>query len=163
MKGALRKMNKIIYLDIDGVLNSDDFAKFCLEEEGYNPFIEDELDPRAIKNLKYIIDETGAKIILSSSWRWESDARDAVHKQLKMFNLDFIDTTTMEIGRCKSRTMEIEAHLQDHPEIKNYVILDDDEIESPLNERHVKTTFKFGLTREKAEQAINILNGVNNG
>ncbi len=152
-------MNKIIYLDIDGVLNSDDFAKFCLEEEGFDPFDVDALDPRAIKNLKYIVEETGAQIVLSSSWRWEDVAKTAVRTQLKDFGLIFIDTTTMKINRCKSRTMEIETHLEEHPEIKRYVILDDTDIEPPLERYQIKTIFKTGLTRKDAEKAIKILNG----
>ena len=68
----------IILLDVDGVLNSNEFAKHCLEEEGYDPFDCDDLDPRAIRNLKRIVEETSASIILSSSWRWEPVALDAV-------------------------------------------------------------------------------------
>ena len=68
----------VVFVDCDGVLNSDEFAKHCLEEEGYDPFDCDDLDPRAIRNLKRIVDETSASIVLSSSWRWDEKALDAV-------------------------------------------------------------------------------------
>lgn len=51
---------KVIFLDIDGVM----------KEEDYNAEFKDECFAR----LKRIVDETGAEIILSSSWRiyyWE--------------------------------------------------------------------------------------------
>lgn len=148
---------KVIYLDIDGVLNSDDFAAFCLKEEGYDPFDLDELDPRAIKNLKYIVENTGASIVLSSSWRWDKDAFTKVKQQLKVFDLEVKDTTIMELWTTMSRTAEIKRHLAEHPEIENYVILDDANIEEPLTSHWARCLFKNGLTRKVAEEAIKIL------
>lgn len=50
---------KIIFLNIDGVLNDD----------GYNRSKGIYVDPEMVKNLAYIIRNTGADVILSSSWR----------------------------------------------------------------------------------------------
>ena len=142
---------------IDGVLNSDEFAKHCLETEGYDPFDCDDLDPRALRNLKYIVEETDAKIVLSSSWRWDEKALAAVKKQLKSYNLELFDTTIMDIMSTMSRTAEIQHYLNEHPSITKYVILDDDEIKEPLKTHWVRCLFKNGLTRKLAEQAIEIL------
>ena len=49
---------KVIFLDIDGVLNSN-----CSTE----PTIAEDM----VKRLAYIVDKTGAFIVLSSSWRYE--------------------------------------------------------------------------------------------
>ncbi len=59
---------KIIFLDIDGVLNSDEyFDKISnLDIQG----IEQEIDIEKVKLLKEAINETGAKVVLSSSWRY---------------------------------------------------------------------------------------------
>lgn len=138
-------------------MNSDEFAKHCLETEGYDPFDCDDLDPRALRNLKYIIEETDAKIVLSSSWRWDEKALDAVKKQLKSYNLELFDTTIMDIMSTLSRTAEIQLYLKEHPFITNYVILDDDEIKEPLKQNWVRCLFKNGLTKKLAEQAIEIL------
>lgn len=158
----LERMIKIpiktaIYLDIDGVLNSDEFAKHCLEEEGYDPFDCDDLDPRAIRNLKHIVDNTGASIILSSSWRWDSKAFEAIKKHLKVFALEIADTTIMEPLTTMSRTKEIEQHLQNNPSITKYVILDDANIEEPLTAHWARCFFKNGLTKQVADKAIEIL------
>ena len=131
-----------------------------LEEDNVDIFQEDILDERAICQLRRIVETTGAEIILSSSWRWYKDQRNTVHKQLKRKNIDFIDTTPIEITIKMSRADEINAWLEKHPEIDNYVILDDEEIKDiKLIPHLVRTTFKHGLTRDKAEQAIKILKG----
>ena len=54
------KNSKIIFLDIDGVLNvigqgHDEFGQI------FHKHFED--------NLRWVIDKTGAKIVISSSWR----------------------------------------------------------------------------------------------
>lgn len=59
-----RNMNKYIFLDIDGVLNSMDWFKENRETSDYT-----EIDPEKVKLLKEIVDKTGAEIILSSTWR----------------------------------------------------------------------------------------------
>lgn len=64
---------KIIFLDIDGVLNSQDwyvYRRDAVEMDSINaqyPFYE--FDPRAVGRLNRIIKETHAKIVVSSSWR----------------------------------------------------------------------------------------------
>ena len=60
---------KVIFLDVDGVLNSDRTARRT--QSGYT-FV----DNRQMKNLKHIINMTGAKVVLSSDWRYDRDDRD---------------------------------------------------------------------------------------
>ena len=146
-----------VFVDVDGVLNSDEFAKYCLEEEGYDPFDCDDLDPRALRNLKRIVDETGASIILSSSWRWDEVALKAVKNHLKTFGMELEDTTIMDVMKTLSRTDEIKLYLDEHPSITKYVILDDAEIKEPLADRWVRCLFKNGLTKKLADEAIEIL------
>lgn len=131
-----------------------------LTEDNVDIFMENMLDPRAIVQLKKIVEATKADIVLSSSWRWYEEERNEVHRQLKDKGIDFKDTTSCQTDITKHRGQEIQDYLNEHPEIENFVILDDDDLKIPeLLPHHVKTTFKYGLTREKAEQAIKILNG----
>lgn len=53
---------KVIFLDVDGVLNSDRTVR---KTQGGYTFV----DNRQMKNLKHIINMTGAKVVLSSDWR----------------------------------------------------------------------------------------------
>jgi hypothetical protein len=51
---------KIIFLDIDGVLNNSKWLK----ENKNNP-----IDPAAVNRINVIMQKTDAKIVISSSWR----------------------------------------------------------------------------------------------
>ena len=130
------------------------------EEDNIDIFQEDILDVRAICQLRRIVETTNAEIVLSSSWRWYKEEKETIHKQLQAKNIDFIDITPTEISFKMDKTSEINAWLNNHSEIENFVILDDEQIkDEKLIPHWVKTTFKHGLTREKAEQAINVLKG----
>ena len=66
------KVDKIIFLDIDGVLNSQELAEkhYKMLKAGTVPDgVNDLCDPEATDRLIKALDGTGAKIVLSSSWR----------------------------------------------------------------------------------------------
>ncbi|MBP3534398.1 MAG: hypothetical protein J6J53_00140 [Muribaculaceae bacterium] len=66
---------KLIFLDIDGVLNSYKFLQ-NLPEDSFG------IDNTRLPILKRITDSTDAKIVLSSSWRknWDSDLHGPRHQ-----------------------------------------------------------------------------------
>lgn len=131
-----------------------------LREENVDIFQEDMLDPRAIAQLKKIVEATDASIILSSSWRWNREGKNAVRRQLREKGLDFIGTTPCRLDIPLCRDNEIAVWLKEHPEVESFIILDDNEMNSlALKPFQVKTDFKDGLTREKAEEAILMLKG----
>ena len=66
-------MMKVIFLDIDGVLNSDEY--FDKIENLNVQGIEREIDVNKIKLLKRAVDETKAKVVLTSSWRYTKKAK----------------------------------------------------------------------------------------
>ena len=171
-------MKKVIFLDVDGVLNSD---RTLYEDIS----LEDDL----ISNLKEIINKTGAKIILSSSWRLSTDAITTLMDKLDKFglaisgmtcdgvDLDWLekyefDTTkkyldtkfdydeNKQIKITHDRGAEIFKWLHDHDDCA-YVILDDEieDIKPYFNESViVKTSYKTGLTKEDVKKAVQILN-----
>ena len=53
---------KVIFLDVDGVLNSDEFFE--------NNTDDSYIDIKAVKLVKKAIEETGAKVVVSSSFRY---------------------------------------------------------------------------------------------
>ena len=171
-------MKKVIFLDIDGVLNSN---RTLYEDIS----LEDDL----ILNLKELIDKTGAKIILSSSWRLSTEAISELMDKLDKFglvisgmtcdgvDLDWLekyefDTTkkyldtkfdydeNRQIKITHDRGAEIFKWLHDHDDCA-YVILDDEieDIKPYFNESViVKTSYKTGLTKEDVKKAVQILN-----
>lgn len=60
---------KLIFLDIDGVLNHDDFYRRKFDEGFKTVGHDDDICPVSVGFLNRLTDETGAKIVLSSTWR----------------------------------------------------------------------------------------------
>ena len=168
---------KVIFLDIDGVLNSE------------NSLMEDDsLEEDLILNLKEIIKNTKAEIILSSSWRvlfnslrrlMDRLGKVGLHisgltpdgvswKWIENQNLKpsakYRDTYTNWEGKkidiTTDRGAEIFKWLSDHKEVETFVILDDEDfdIKNYFPNELIKTNFKTGLSKEDVKKAINILN-----
>ena len=161
-------MNKYIFLDIDGVLNSMDWFKQNKHVKGY---MEISLDK--VEMLKEIVDCTGAQIILSSTWRSlaahddkpEHEMYTYLKTSLKKFGLSISDHTPC---MQQNRPQEIKAWLENNiNEGDRYVSLDDDYSydaykECGIDKCLVKTSFyepNGGLRKEHVEKAISILNG----
>lgn len=147
---------KVIFLDVDGVLNSDRTVRKT--QSGYT-FV----DNRQMKNLKHIINMTGAKVVLSSDWRYDRDD--------PRYNGDYLELEaellkygvrlygfTPELPSCH-RGMEIDCWLKEHSEVGDFVILDDRTDIEPNKDHWVQTVMRRGLGVEEAESAIRILNG----
>lgn len=162
---------KIIFLDIDGVLNSDNWFQ-TLEDRGESlESLESDFDPEAVKNLQHIIDKTGAKIVLSSCWRLTK----TVEELQKLFNkigliCDVIGKTERLKGNFDiPRGSEIRKYLRDNfhfppydfqeTKLENYIIIDDDsDMLLEQKDNFVQTSWREGLTRDKAIECLTILN-----
>lgn len=128
-------------------------------EKNIDIFHYDILDDGAIDLLKTIVESTNSEIVLSSSWRWYKESREKIREQLQKHNLKFIDITPTRTDKTLKREEEIQSWLDSHPEVVNYVILDDEKIScESMKKHHVRTTFSRGLTIESAQTAIEILN-----
>ena len=115
---------KVIFLDVDGVLNSNAYVDYTSKNnvEG----ILEEIDPKTIEMLKYALDVTDAQIVVSSSWR-----NIRKFEQLKELFLRYginLDEKTPVLGH--ERGLEIKQYLEEHVDIDQYLILDDDMFDS---------------------------------
>ena len=165
-------MNKIIFLDIDGVLNM-----LSKQSDQYGALFE----KRYVDNLAEIVEKTGAKIVISSSWR--TLGIEHMRNMWKHRNLpgEIVDITPdladfKLVGETKlwvspERGKEINAWLDKNP-TKDFIILDDEESFSDenLKDRFLKTSgnifdkdsyMGFGLINSIKEKAIKILNNEN--
>lgn len=126
---------KVIFLDTDGVLNSDEYFNRIrnLDIQG----IEREIDVEKIKLLKKAIDETGAEVVLISSWRYKRNAQSL--KEL-LLNYDICVDLTPFIQN--ERGLEIKQWLLDHQSVEDFVILDD-EIFNSYDEELIKKLIKI--------------------
>ena len=156
---------KIIFLDIDGVLN---YTKWYVDDR--NPGTingnEGEIDPWCIDRVLKICNECDALVVISSDWRlsWYGTilrlSRMGLNESLildKTPELIWLKNINPKID-C-SRGAEIQEWLDKHPECENYVILDDrtDMLDSQLN-NFVYINPMYGLTDDDVEKAIKILN-----
>lgn len=165
-------MRKLIFLDIDGVLNTRDWHSRMTKDTPRDEFGW-VFDPVAVENLARIVKETGASIVISSSWKFLGMAK--LREMWKIRNLPgtLLDITPntvsdevllnanldeMELGVCRGN--EIKEWLSRHKgEVSNYVIIDDFDDLLPEQENHVVLTDSLiGITEWDAEKAIRILN-----
>lgn len=149
-------MDKLIFLDVDGVLNSMSFAKRMKKEEGVSVFREDILDRKCLLLLKDIVDKTSAKIIVSSAWRRIQPSYQHLKDWLTEYGMEVTGETPHVGGE---RGNDITAWFNRNPGKYRYVILDDDSDMTVHMDHLVKTNFyDRGLTRQLADRCIEILN-----
>lgn len=135
---------KIIFLDIDGVLNCDKTRnprKF--------PYV---VDPKLLARLKRVMKATEAKVVLSSAWRCDPVGILAA----RHWDVPFLDVCP---DNPKSpRGKEMLKWLDDHPKVTRFAIIDDEDDgldDLPLFQPSAKT----GLTPEIAKGVQRYLNG----
>lgn len=151
---------KVIFLDVDGVLNSAD------SEDVFRGFIG--IDYAGVALLKEIVNATGAEIVLVSTWKlsWEKDNKSRqdslgayLDERLAEEGLVIIDKTG---GHIYDHGTGIVDWLSEH-QVESWVVLDDeifdDYEECGVMPHLVKTSFYDGGLKEKhVELAINLLN-----
>lgn len=154
---------KIIFLDIDGVLNyrgcKARSATGCLG-----------IDDEKVKLLRQIIDQTSAIVVLTSTWKteWFPSAfiedlpKDGqyLERQLAKHKV-FIRAKTEDPSWAQRGQGILDFIETSKYNVEQFVILDDesfDFIELGLENRFVKTSFTCGLLPEHVEKAVCILN-----
>jgi hypothetical protein len=161
---------KVIFLDIDGVLNTEVFqrayfgilkrlevsrpeAKTLAKAE-----IRDEFgitfDPMATDMLGWVIESTGARIVISSTWRMSGLRTMQTMWEMRSLPGEVIDITP----RLNTpRGEEIAEWLRGN-QVDSYVIIDDDSDMLPEQlENFVKTHPQYGITFQDALKCVEIL------
>lgn len=145
---------KAIFLDIDGVLNSNEHTAFIKSFIIYGDNMIEPFDDECLYNLKYIVDETDAKIIITSIWRLFPDYLYILMNKLEEYGLDKNVISLTISNKYKDKLQEIAVKLKKLG-ITEYVVLDNDKT---LNlDRHIITNNVTGLTKIDAKQAVKIL------
>ena len=149
---------KIIFLDIDGVLNSRQYDSGRSMAEG-------NIDVSRLLLLKQLVEQTGAKIVLTSSWRrhWDraGECTDEIGKELEdtfgRFGICLYDKTP-ELE--KDRSKEINEWLAMNRDFNAFVVIDDIKFGwYELAPFVVNTDYHIGrgLEQRHIEKAIKIL------
>jgi hypothetical protein len=130
-------------------------------------------DPRSVANLKKILDETGADIVISSSWKslglseleemWQERGlpgkligitpNSVSDEMLLNADLDHMELFSI-------RGMEIKEWLDKHgKKVSHYVIIDDmDNFLSSQQSHFVQTDPEFGITNDDVKRVVHLLN-----
>ena len=149
-------MSKYIMLDVDGVLN-------CDSTNATAPSGAMGVSDNKIKLLKKIIDVTNAKVVLSSTWRYDRPCgKDYQYLVNKLKDNDIAVYSHIPDISSVRRGLETSVWLARHPDVEGWVVIDD--IKFPDFDRGefdghlVITNYKYGLTEDDVEKAIRILN-----
>lgn len=146
------KAPKVIFLDIDGVLVN---RKSLKERSGLRSVANTD----CVAALNTITDITGAKLVISSAWRFCGLEEMKVVLKFWGVTAEVIGLTEdLAVGNiyADTRGLEIAEWLR-HNSCSTFVILDDCPNVGPLNGNLVKTEFEIGLTDEHTRRAIALL------
>lgn len=152
----------VIFLDIDGVLNSWQYDHLYKTESNGN------IDETRLPLLKRLVEGSDAKIVLSSSWRkhWSHDRSqcDSIGIELEetfsKHQLSIFDKSP--VLPSNDRAEEIKLWLNQNKPISHFVIIDDIRFGwSDLEGHVVNTNARIGRGFEEKHilKALQILNG----
>lgn len=158
--------NKIIFMDVDGVLN---YTKWYVDDRNPGNLYgqEGDIDPECVRRIVNICKKTGAKIVLSSDWRIDKSSIGRLERAGFPEGLIFSQTPELiwtlfnspASTEDYSRGREINMWLTEHPDTYNYVIIDDSEDFSDEQKRfhYICVDSDNGFTDKNMEDAIRIL------
>ena len=145
----------VIFLDVDGVLNSIKSLKTAYKDDNKRPYSDYyyPFDPKCMLNLKHLVEETNSYLVITSTWRQYEIGREILLSELKKYGLD-----TRVIGYTdilhKAREVEIKAYLEKLDEDVNFIIIDDSKGFPELEEFLIRTNFEKGLTKRGTKKGI---------
>ena len=163
-------MKKIVFLDIDGVLNSNFWNESHQREISDGTLI----DESKIDMLCKLVKDTDAQIILHSGWKYwfDSDLKplrkeaENLRALLEKEGLTIAGVTPdhapEEIKKNRKfshiKAGEILAWLEQHNDVDAWVVLDDLDLHNTEIEKHqIRTDQSVGLTDEDVEKAKKML------
>jgi HAD domain in Swiss Army Knife RNA repair proteins len=154
----------VLFLDIDGCLNSAKYIKridIDFDDPKY------QIDPDAVVRLNAITQLTGAKIVVSSTWRYAFKGDlSKLQDCMASYNItgrvigmtpepELLTNSILYIAATRSD--EIQAWLNNHNDIDHYVIIDDETLDETLSAHHVQPLFESGLQDHHVRQTLTIL------
>lgn len=145
---------KVIFLDFDGVLNTQEYRDIHGSSKAG-------IDSSRLSLIKRLVDSTGAKIVLITSLReyWEKDPNKCdyfgkiINDEFAKLGLEVYDKTP--VSESGKREDEILEWIVDNPGIKNYVVIDDGGLLAKFLVGHFVQP-KDGLEDKHIQMAIDI-------
>lgn len=143
---------KILFLDIDGVLNSEEWFSGTDSTPGQ----QGKLDPRACTLLEQAIQQTGCQLVLSSSWRSSMSAQD-VETLLHARGVHSAKVVGLTGPDFRTRDAAILLWVEENG-ITEWAAIDDNTLpQVAALERAVKTEYDKGMEPGHVEALVQIL------
>ena len=144
---------KVIFCDIDGVLNSIYGDKVGAYNIGG-------IEEKKVKELKKIVDKTDSKVVIVSranscmGKEFDEKRRGAI-KSCGVIPFDSL----MDIGCMESKAKAIKRWLTKHQEVDNYVVIDDckDDLFMHFGKRFIHIKSIYGLTYKSVDKIVELL------
>ena len=153
---------KVLFLDLDGVLNT-----FTSRRRKGLSYYSDIIDEDKLRHIKEIVKKTECEIVLTSSWRkyWNNrgtqidSAGKAIQNAFNSLGLTIYSKTP--VIENAYRNQEIVSWLKNNGMVEQYVILDDKDFQwsEDLRRHWVACSDETGFTATQIDVAVNILNG----
>lgn len=158
---------RVLFLDLDGVVNSHDWFRRRVKERPTGSYFERQIDPQAIALLNEITKATGTKVVISSTWR-KNHTLQELRAGLgnRGFRGEIIGMTCELASGVRGR--EIQAWLDEYKNwggyrpldvVERFAIVDDDSDMEHLLPHLIQTKFELGLTVIIASKIIAALGG----
>lgn len=143
---------RVLFLDFDGVLNSDRFAtEGPAMPEGEGWWGPSALDPRALELLRRLVETARCEVVISSTWRLNHTRAELA----ALLGVEVLDVTPRlhrtPDGVPRTRGDEIRAWLESHPEVEVWIAVDDDPVDVTSC---VRTDPAVGLTEADVEALL---------
>lgn len=150
----------LVFLDVDGVLNSQHFMISQQEKLGaaYDCAGPSAIDPACVAWLAAFNSVAKADYVLSSSWRHCVSPGQMRRWLLELeCPLRFVGKT----GYGRLRGVEIAEYLHEHGEepTRPVIVFDDERDLYPVDRRHIRTSPQTGLTCADIHKALKLLRG----
>lgn len=148
---------KVIFLDYDGVVNT---IMFDLENPERNkgkprynwPDDGKVNNPQAVKWIEMLCKETGAKLVISSTWRSSPNYKECLYNAGLSPDIEILGKTPRLHIR---RGLEIQKWLDENgQDVTNFIIIDDDSDMEHLMDRLIQTNMDYGFMYPEYRKAL---------
>lgn len=146
---------KVLFLDIDGVLNSIVWTFVCNKTTVFSDDAKDDIDTRSVKILNILFEAVpDVKVVISSSWR-KLHSIDEMREILGLCGLkaEIVDMTPN--SSTGWRGAEVQAWIDLHPEVELYACIDDGSDFHP-HQNLVQTDLVEGITLKDVYHLLQI-------
>ena len=138
---------KVIFLDFDGVVND-------IHHKG------PKINKKFTEEIKKVIALTDAKVVVTSSWKRDRETLAYAINSLIEMGIEVYDCTpNIDCPKIEQREKEISMYLQQHQQIEQFVIIEDDFVMNRLYDHQVLIEHSDGFTADYIEPTVRVLNG----